>query len=133
MDRVQSLPILAQYYEQTHLLSLYRGGKNAGRGPDFIHEEVNKLVKSFLPPGSIGETTWTCVCRKADKLSAIKKNATDTAGMSISSSTKRPKRHDMEVTIVKREIRTSGVFQYSSPTDMQSITHQPLDYHQPLD
>ena len=83
MDRVQCPPTLAEYFQQTEAFSV-SGRLNAGQGVDFIHEEVNKLVKSFLPPGSIGETTWTHVCRKADELSAIKKNAMDTAGMSSS-------------------------------------------------
>ena len=31
---------------------------NCGQGADLSHEEINKLVKSFLPPGMPLSETW---------------------------------------------------------------------------
>lgn len=71
IDRVQYPPEVLQYAHMTESFSA-SGRVNAGQGADFIHEETNKLVKSFLPPGGIGSTTWTRVCRRANELKRSK-------------------------------------------------------------
>ena len=44
------------------------GKQNAGQGCDFIHEELNKRVKSFLPPIMPTPDVWRRVCRKLKEL-----------------------------------------------------------------
>ena len=45
----------------------YKGLQNCGQGRDFVQEDSNELIKSFLPPGHIpSQEIWTRVCRKAE-------------------------------------------------------------------
>lgn len=44
---------------------------------------------------------------------------------------KRAQRRDLEVTMVRRELRSSGVFQFSDDKSMQSIIGEDLDYDLP--
>ena len=76
VDRVQYPQELLQYITITESFSA-SGRINAGHGVDFIHEETNKLVKSFLPPGSIASTAWTRVCRKANELKENEEKCND--------------------------------------------------------
>ena len=47
------------------------GISNCGHGANFIHEGINKLVKSFLPPGMPMAETQERVCRKVINLSQM--------------------------------------------------------------
>ena len=49
-QRVQMPDELKLYQMKNETFSV-SGVSNCGQGADFIHEEINKLVKSFLPPG----------------------------------------------------------------------------------
>ncbi|CAC5359316.1 unnamed protein product [Mytilus coruscus] len=48
-DRVQYPPELALEMKNTESFSV-SGEFNKGQGADFVHEETNKFIKSFLPP-----------------------------------------------------------------------------------
>ena len=54
MDRIQSPDVLSHDLSAKESFSA-SGRHNAGQGADFIHEEVNKKVKSFLPPELLGK------------------------------------------------------------------------------
>ena len=58
----------------------------------------------------------------------MKKNAMMTSGVDKSSLTKRAKRHDLEVTMVRREVCAFHVFHFSDQTQMQSMTGGELDH-----
>ena len=47
---------------------------------DFIHEEVNRAIKSFLPPAMPTAATSKNISRKASKLKEVKANALKHAG-----------------------------------------------------
>ena len=47
---------------------------NCGQGADLSHEEINKLVKSFLPPGMPSSETWEQICCKVTDLRGMKIN-----------------------------------------------------------
>jgi rubrerythrin len=105
VERVQYPPPLLQH-AITHESFSVSGRTNCGQGADFIHEEVNRLVKSFLPPAGVSSETWQRVCRKADALQAMKKACMKTSGLGNESSLKPPKRLENEVTMVRRELRS---------------------------
>ena len=46
---------------------------NRSEGLDFLLEHVNRLVKSFLPPGTPTVEIWRRICRKAEVLSDLRK------------------------------------------------------------
>ena len=45
---------------------------------DFIQEEANKTIKSFLLPGMSSSEIWKRVCRKAATLKELKESVCDT-------------------------------------------------------
>ena len=83
MDRVQCPPTLHRDIHANESFS-FTGLHNRGQWVDFLHE-VNKKVKSLLPPGPVTEAKWRRVCRKADQLSEIKLKCVSAAGLSTNS------------------------------------------------
>ena len=49
-----------------------------GKGGDFIQEECNKLIKSFLLPGMSSAKIWRGISRKATILKELKESACET-------------------------------------------------------
>ena len=76
---------------------------------DFIQEEANKTVKSFLLPGMPSSEIWKRVCRKAVTLKELKESVCDTTA---------GKRHLHKVTMIRREIRVQN---FASPFCMNRI------------
>ncbi|CAC5417345.1 unnamed protein product [Mytilus coruscus] len=74
---------------------------NKGQGADFVHEEKNKLIKSFLPPGVPYSEVWQRVSRKCEELKSLKEMSIS----SYSSSVSRRPRLDNEELMMRREIR----------------------------
>ena len=112
-------------YVTSHERFSVSGEKNRGEGADFVHENSNKTSKSFLSPGMPTAGTWRRVCRKATDLSKLKENALG----NVKKSSKRCKKHDNEVTMMRREV-TSCQFIKMSPqhsSDIISIDGQQLD------
>ena len=56
-ERVQMPPELQQYQQENESFST-SNVSNHGQGADFIHEEINKLVKKFLPPKIPTQEIW---------------------------------------------------------------------------
>lgn len=82
------------------------GDTKKGQGGDFIHEEVNKKVKSFLPPTGIPtQDTWKNIIRKCKKLEEMKKHVLASSGFSDEKQKKRPKKFDHEVTMIRKQFR----------------------------
>ena len=48
------------------------GKNNTGQGCNFLHEELNKKIKSLLPPIMPTNEVWTRVCRKLKDLEEIR-------------------------------------------------------------
>ena len=113
LHQVQCPPGVIHYYPiRTESLSLSASGHlNSDQGSDFIHEEKKELVRYFLPPGSIGSTTWKRVCsymqmgwqnsRKMQWLPLVWTQCYQ----------QKMQRHNLEVTMGQREVRSSGVSQ----------------------
>ena len=97
---------------------------NCGQGGDFIQEESNKLVKSFLPPGMPSAEIWRRVCRKAANIKELIDSVCDTSfDKKI-----RYKRHLNEVTMMRREIRLNNlVLPNLNPANLISIDGVLLD------
>ena len=128
-NRVQYPPLLKAHVESTESFSV-SGVQNRGQGADFIHEETNRLVKSFLPPGMPTEETWLRVCRKASDLRAMKNSALAASGFSEEDSAKRPKKFDSEV-LMSRKLFRANSFIASNPRNkraMKSVSGAQLDY-----
>ena len=112
-------------YVTSHERFSVSGEKKRGEGADFVHENSNKTTKSFLSPGMPTAGTWRRVCRKATDLSKLKENALG----NVKKSSKRCKKHDNEVTMMRLEIRSCQFIKMSpqhSP-DIISMDGQQLD------
>ena len=98
---------------------------NRGQGGDFIQEEANKSIKSFLLPGMPSSEIWKRFCRKAATLKELKELVCDkTAGKKI-----RYKRHLHEVRMMRREIRVQNFASQISyeQNNLISLDGLPLD------
>ena len=67
-------PELQQYQQENESFST-SNVSNHGQGAKFIHEEINKLVKEFLPLEIPTQEIWGRVCRKATDLKDLINNA----------------------------------------------------------
>ena len=63
-ERVQ-MPDEIRSYVESHESFSPSGLQNRGQGGDFVQEESNRLIKSFLPPSIPSQEIWTRVYRKA--------------------------------------------------------------------
>ena len=69
--RVQ-MPNSIKSYVERHESFLVSDFNNCGQGGDFIQEEANKTIKSFLLPGMSSSEIWKRVCWKATPLKKLK-------------------------------------------------------------
>ena len=147
--RIQSAPLFYSFhhpkYQQLHLRDLWQrvqmperlksfiennksfslsGKLNAGQGCDFIHEELSKRVKSFLPPIMPTPDVWRRVCRKLKELEEIKESTIATVP-----TTKNFKNFDNKITmLLHSEIRSSGILNFvQSFSTIKSIDRKDLD------
>lgn len=127
MDRAQCPEELKTDIKAKESFSL--SASNKGQGCDFLHEEVNRSVKSFLPPGVVTAATWTRVCRKADALQEMKRTCIESSGVHSVSGKKAPKKHDHEQTMFRREIRDAKLLDspFETGKELRSITGVELD------
>lgn len=95
---------------------------DASQGVDFIQEEMNRLQKSFLPPNMPTAETWRRVSRNATTLNHVKENM-----MNISKTTKKKKKFEHEITMMRRELRSSNLF-LEATDQILSIDHAELDW-----
>ena len=123
MDRVQCPPQLSKNIKENKSFTA-SGVVNKGQGADFLHEEVNKRVKSLLPPGAVTEDTWKRVCRNADKLEAMKCKGITSSG--IKQTKQAAKRHDYEETMMRRELRQVCNCP-QKPRPLQSLSNKEMD------
>ena len=79
---------LHDHMKQTESFTV-TGENNKGQGADFIHEELNRTIKSFLPPGPVSKDTWKQVCRNADHLQEIQSRVFSMSGMRQTASKKK--------------------------------------------
>ena len=133
LDRIQCPTELREDIEAHESFSV-SGIHNRGQGSDFIHEEVNRTVKSLLPPGAVTPEIWTRVCRKADMLTDMKKRCLLSAGLksAAESGEKAPKKHELEEAMVRREMRTANLLDSpSEQKELTSLSGEMLDYDLP--
>ena len=117
LERVQ-MPELLKSYLESHESFSVSNFYNRCQGGDFIQEESNKLVKSFLPPGMPSAEIWRRVCRKSTNLKELKDSLCDTS----SNKKIRHKRHLNEVTMMRREVRLNNlVLPNLNPANLISI------------
>ncbi len=125
--RVQAPETLLTYLHNTEAFSK-SGSTLGGQGADFVQEETNKEVCSFLPPGVITAEIWRRVCRKTDELTKMKNKLLNCSEVNVSPQEHRYKRHDMEICLVRRLLRESEVLEkpmtYSCP---RSVSGKELD------
>lgn len=109
IQRVKYTNEVSAYMNSTESFSV-SGENNRGQGGDFIHEEMNREIKSFLPPSGIpSEETWFNVIRKAEILKKMKNKLLTNSGIHFSSE-KRSKQHQHEITMVRRLFRNANYF-----------------------
>ena len=82
------------------------GSTFSGQGGDFVLEEVNRTIKSFLPPSGLpSKKTWVNIIRKAKILQSMKSSLLNQTEIVNENGRKRPKKFDHEITMVRRRIR----------------------------
>ena len=104
LDRARYPKPLDTYTKSTESFNLSGDGQT-GQGADFLHEELNRTVKDFIPPGKITGDTWVRVCRKTDKLKEIRAECMIESSVAPEKSVKRPLNFENEVTIVRKGMR----------------------------
>ena len=104
---VKYSPDIIDHLEKNITFSV-SGLPNKAQGADFVQEEQNKLVKSFLPPGMPTANVWQNISRKADSLKHIKNVSLDSTD-DYKFSQGKELRHDLVTTVMRREIRSHNV------------------------
>ena len=104
------------------------GSDITGQGADFLQEEANREVKSFLPFGPTTAETWVKVSNSADFLKNLKKQILEVSLIDTSDGDRKYAKHQCEVTKVRKMVRKSGLF--SKPFECskaQSVSGVELD------
>ena len=124
LQRVQMPKELRNYINANESFSV-SGKDNAGQGGDFVHEELDKRIKSLLPPIMPTNDIWTRVCRKLTDLEEIRDNA-----INIVTTKKRYENFSNEVTMLRQEIRSNFSFVNNPYTysNVKSIEGYDLDF-----
>ena len=108
-QRVNYSPEIATYMTQTESFTV-SGKSNAGQGADFIHEEVNREIKSFLPPSGLpSKATWVNIIRKTKLLKKLKTTLLSNSNIDAVSGEKRHKIFDHEVAMVRRKLQSPNI------------------------
>ena len=121
-DRVQYPDDLTIEMNKTESFSV-SGENNRGQGADFVHEEKNKFIKSFLPPGVPNTEIWQRVSRKSETLKQLKEQCCIELSQPCKS---RTSRFDIEQLMMQRHLRPY----LSSPylrKPHKSLNGEPLD------
>ena len=100
----QYSPELLEYMNKTESFSV-SGVENRGQGAD-NHTGGVERIKSFLPPGVPSDDTWLRVSKNANFLSSIKDFVRESAGISIKTTSKKVLWHYVEMTMMRRELRS---------------------------
>ena len=79
------------------------GKSNTDQGCDFLHEELNKKIKSLLPPIMPTNEVWTRVCRKLKDLKEVRDSI-----VKSTATTKAFKKFANEITLLCQKLRENG-------------------------
>ena len=120
-ERVQ-MPDEIRSYVESHESFSPSGLQNRGQGGDFVQEESNRLIKSFLPLGIPSQEIWTRVCRKAETLKELKTSVCEVGNVNL-----KYKRYLNEETMIRRELRSTNLLSVSK-SDLKSVDGIALDY-----
>jgi hypothetical protein len=71
MIRVQCPSAVQEFIETNESYSV-SGNPNKGEGGDFVLENINRKIKSVMPPGLPSDDRWTTVCRNIERLDKVK-------------------------------------------------------------
>ena len=121
-QRAQMPEPLLEFVNSNESFSL-SGKNNTGQGCDFLHEELNKKIKSLLPPVMPTNEVWTRVCRKLKDLEEIRDST-----VKPTATTKAFKKFANEITLLRQKLRENG-FNLNPCIygDMRSIDGNELD------
>ena len=105
------------------------GNRNGGQGGDFIHEELNRSIKSYLQGCGIPtKDNWLNIIRKAEKLSLLKDRFLKETNVDASSGKKKPKKFEHEVTMIRKQLRVSRYLEkYDEVESLETINGECLD------
>ena len=116
------MPDEIRSYVKSHESFSPSGLQNRGQGGDFVQEESNRLIKSFLPLGIPSQEIWTRVCRKAEALKELKTSACEVGNVNL-----KYKRYLNEETMMRRELRSTNLLSVSK-SDLKSVDGIALGY-----
>jgi hypothetical protein len=85
------------------------------QGANFIHEEINTLVKKFLPPGVPTGETWQRVCRKGEYLKTTKEKCLQTSEIASNQTSRSYKIFEQEVLMMGRKLCKSRILNMMNP------------------
>ena len=121
-QRVQMTEILQNYLSAWESFSV-SGKENAGQGGDFLHEEPNKRIKSFLPSVMPTEDVWRKICRNLQDLEELRDSI-----VTIPETHKKISNLANEVTMLQRKIRKNLVTNdLTESRPLISLSDTPLD------
>lgn len=106
IDRVQYPPELAVEMNKSESFSA-SAVDYKDQGADFIHEEKNKFIKSFPPPGVPTGDVWQRACRKSEMLKSLKDNSFSVSSqndVNVAPISRRP-RFDRGEMMMRQELR----------------------------
>ena len=130
VERVSYPKEIGEYLKKTETFS--KSGKdNRGQGADFIHEKVNREIKSFLPKAGVpSKKTWVDIIRKVDQLKEMKSALLLNSDINNTTGKKRPKKFHHEITMVRRILRQKGYLsKYNDDSfALSSLTGESLDH-----
>lgn len=129
IERVKLPGDIIEYFKETESFSK-SGLGNRGQGADFIHEEINRDVKSFLPKSGVPtKQTWVNIIRKMESLQTMKNALLSQRNIESSSSKKRPKKfHHEEVMTRKMFRKEKYLVGTESKETFRSLNGESLDH-----
>lgn len=128
VERVNYSDSVANFTKSTESHSV-SGRVNGGQGGDFIHEEINKNIKSLLPGiGMPTQNIWVNIIRKAATINELKKIIFQEGSLNDKGGKKRPKKFEHEITIVRKMIRREHYLSnFEEEERMTTISGEVLD------
>ena len=114
IERVNYPPPVKEYMDitESHTAS---GLPTGGQGDDFIHEELNKTIKSYLQGSGIPtKQMWVNIICKAKIIGSLKDAFIKTTDVDTVNGKKRPKKFEHEINMIRKEIRICGYLDRSS-------------------
>jgi hypothetical protein len=126
-DTIQGIvmPKDVQCLNNSYVSITTSGNTSTGQGFDFILEEKNRQLKSWIPKGVPSDEIWQVVCRNNEALESVKENAMSLFDIKTDSGTPRSSDLDLAIQAFRSILRKTNYI--SKTKDHVSVTGCALD------